>query len=110
MSEIIIDIGWRQTICDVKEYVPRIVREFYANLSEDVDSKGKPEFQRVFMRGHVYDFSPKVICDYLKISLYDLSDFEKDYDMDVVASELLSMDTKRPGKKTLKVFEICWLA
>ena len=42
VSKIIVDIGWKQTICDVKEYVLRIVSEFYANLSEDVDSEGKP--------------------------------------------------------------------
>ena len=44
MSKIIGDIGWRQTACDVNEYVPRIVREFFANLSEDVYNEGKPEF------------------------------------------------------------------
>ena len=44
---------------------------------------------------------------YLKIPLYDFDDFDKDYDMDVVASELLSMDTKwLPGKKTFKVFDL----
>ena len=103
MSKIIIDIGWRQTVCEVKEYVPRIIREFYANLSEDANSKGKPEFQKVFVRGHLYDFSPKVIYDYLKILLYD---FDKDYDMDVVASELPSMDNKWLGKKALKVSDL----
>ena len=103
VSKIIIDIGWRQTVCDVKEYVPSIVREFYANLSEDVDSEGKPEFQKVFVRGHVYDFSSKIICDYLKILLYD---FQKDYDMNVIAFELLGMGIKWPRKKTLKVFNL----
>ena len=58
-------------------YVPKIVREFYANLFEDVDSAGKPEFQKVFVKGHVYYFSPNAICDYLKIPLYDFDDFEK---------------------------------
>ena len=44
VRKIIIDIRRRQTICDVKEYVHRIVREFYAHLSEDVDHEGKLEF------------------------------------------------------------------
>ena len=34
------------------------------------------------------------------------NDFEKDYDMDLVASKLLGMDTKWPGKKTLKVSDL----
>ena len=90
VSKIIVDIGWRQTVCDVKENVPRIIREFYANLSEDVDSEGKLEFQKVFVRGHAYEFD----------------NFEKDCDMDVTASELLSMNGKWPGKKTLKVSDL----
>ena len=103
VSKIIVYIGWRQTVCDIKEYVPRIVKQFYANLSKDVDSEVKPEFQKVFVRCHVYDFSTKIICDYFKIPLYDFDDFEKYYDIDVIAFELLGMDSKWPRKKTLKV-------
>ena len=58
------------------------------------------------MRDRVYDFSPKVICDYLKIPLYDFDDFEKDYHMDAIAFELLGMNSKWPGKKTLKVSDL----
>ena len=99
VSKIIVDIGWRQTVCDVKEYVPRIVREFYANFSDDIDNVGVPAFQKVFVRVHVYEISPKIICDFLKIPLYD---FEKDYDMDIVATELLGIESKRPGIKLLR--------
>ena len=60
----------------------------------------------MFARGHVYDFSPKVICDYLKIPLYDFDDFEKDYDIDAVTSKLLGLDTKWLVKKTLKVSDL----
>ena len=83
----------------MKEYVPRIVREFYANLSEDVDSEEKPEFQKVFVKGHVYEFFPKAICDYLKISLYDFDDFDKHYNMDDVATELLGIESKVAWKE-----------
>ena len=44
MSKIIVDIGWGQTVCDVKEYILRIVKEFYANFFDDIDSVGKPAF------------------------------------------------------------------
>ena len=44
VSKIIVDIG-----CDVKEYVPRIGRKFYAHLSYDIDNVGKPTFQKVFI-------------------------------------------------------------
>ena len=103
VSKIIVDNGRKQTVCDVKEYVPRIVKEFYTNLSEDVDCEGKSGFQKVFVRSHVFEFSPKIICDFLKIPLYN---FEKHYDMDTVATELLGIDSKWPGKKTLTVFDL----
>ena len=71
VSKNIIDNEWKQILC-VKEFVPRIVREFYANLFEDVDCEGKPTFQKVFLRGHVYEFSPKVIYDFFENSLISL--------------------------------------
>ena len=102
VSKIIIDTSWRQIVCDVKEYIPRIIREFYANLSEDVDSEDKPEFQKVFVRGYVYDFSPKVICHYLKIPLMILMILRKIMTW-MLASELLGIETKWHWKKTFKV-------
>ena len=53
-------------IPSVKGYVPRIVREFVANLSKDIDCEGKPAFRKVFIRLHLYKFSPKVMCDFIK--------------------------------------------
>ena len=67
---------------------------------------GKPTFQKVFVKDHGYEFSPKVICEFLNIPLCDFDDFDKDYEMDVVATSLLGIDSKWPRKKTLKVSEL----
>ena len=63
-------------------------------------------FRKFFVKGHVYEISPKIICDFLKIPLYDFDDFEKDYDMDAIATKFLGIESKWPGKKTLKVSDL----
>ena len=47
-----------------------------------------------------------MLCDFLNILLFNFDDFDKDYDIDVVAIELLSIDSKWPGNKTLKVSDL----
>ena len=42
--------------------------------------------------------------DYLNIILYDFDDFDKEYDMDVVATELLGTNSKWPAKWCAKSF------
>ena len=68
--------------------------------------KRKATFREVFVRGHVYEFFSKVVCDFLKLPLFDFDYFEKEYDIDMVATKLLGIETKWPAKKVLKVFDL----
>ena len=43
------------------------MHEFYANLSENIVVEGDNQFERVFVRRHIYEFSPRVISEYLNI-------------------------------------------
>ena len=43
----------------------------------------------MFLRGHVYEFSPRVVSEYLNISIREDFVFEKDYVVDDVPFELL---------------------
>ena len=54
----------------------------------------------------MYDFSPKVLCDFLNIPLFDFDDFDKKYDMDVIAIKLLDIDSMWHAKKTFKVSDL----
>ena len=54
----------------------------------------------------MYKFFPKAMCEFLSIPLFDFDDFDKDYDMDALATELFDIDSKRSEKKTLKVSEL----
>ena len=55
------DREWIHTISDVKTFILGVVHEFYANLSEIVDVLDSLEFEKVYVRGHVYEFLPKAI-------------------------------------------------
>ena len=67
----------------------KVVHEFYANLIENIFVPREKEFEKVYVRAYVYDFSPKVICNYLNTPYFDLNENKKDYVRDDVASELL---------------------
>ena len=82
VRKILVDNEWLKYVIEIEGYVPRVVKEFYANLSEHIDFLGKPTYRKVYFRGHVYEFFPKVICDYLKIPLFNLDEFEKEYHID----------------------------
>ena len=58
------------------------------------------------MRGHVYDFSPSVINEYLNIPIPENFNFEKDYVLDDVASELLGHKTNWPRTHVLRVVDL----
>ncbi|VFQ66827.1 unnamed protein product [Cuscuta campestris] len=46
-------------------YVKKVIQEFYCNLSESCVTKDDPSYQKVFVRGKLYDFSPSVINSFL---------------------------------------------
>lgn len=106
IRKIIVDHKWDSTVTNIEEYVPRIMQEFYANLYENVDNKENVKYRKVYVRGHIYKFSLKDICDFLKIHLYDFDDFDKEYDMDKVASELLGVESVWLEANLLKVPEM----
>ena len=55
------DRKWLKTVSSIKGFVLRIVHEIYANLSDQVDNKGHSCIGKVYVKGHAYDFSPRII-------------------------------------------------
>lgn len=45
-----------------------VVREFYANLSTSCGDLDSPRFGKVYIRGQVYSFYPKLINDLFGLS------------------------------------------
>ena len=104
-KKIIADREWIHIVSDVKGFIPNVVHEFYANLSENGDVAESLEFEKVYVCCHVYEFSPKAICEYLKIPMYSFNEFDKTYNMDGVASELLMTKSSWPKSNSLSAVE-----
>ena len=68
--------------------------------------EGEEQFEKAFVRGHVYDFSPRVISEYLNIPILENFNFERDYVLDDVASELLGHKTDWPRTNVLRVADL----
>ena len=68
--------------------------------------KGDDQFEKVFVRGHVYDFLPRVISEYLNISIPENFNFERDYVLDIIAFELLGHKTDWLRTNVLRVADL----
>ena len=108
MQKIIEDREWIHIDYDVKGFIPSVVHEFYASLSENVDMAESLEFEKVYTSCHLYEFSLKVICEYLKIPMFSFNEFDKTYNMNGVALELfgtkftwLKNNSLRPAEITI---------
>ena len=69
--------GWGPTISNIPRFVTKVVHEFYANLSDNIVVEGEDQYEKVFVRGHIYEFSQMVICEYLNISIPESFNFVK---------------------------------
>ena len=99
-----------------------MVHEFYANLSDNIVVQGEDQFEKFFVRGHIYEFSPGVICEYLNttipenftlviyeylnITIPENFTFEKDYALDGVEIELLRYKCVWPKTNVLRVADL----
>ena len=102
VQDIIEDKEWIYTVSNLKGFIPSVVHEFYVNLSKNVDVTKSLEFEKVYVHGHVYVFSPRAICEYLKILMYSFNEFDKTYNMGGFASELLGTKSSWPKNNSLR--------
>ena len=77
--------------CHTSLYLPDVVREFYANWNSSITNPGSKWYKKIWVRGHVYKFSPEAINEFLP---YDGGDFavkdqpswdEEEHDLDHLA-------------------------
>ena len=89
VQKIIEERGWESTVSNVPRFVTKVVNEYYANLNDNIAVPGEIFFWKVYVRGHIYDFSPRASCTYLNIFVLDVDQNEKEYVLDDVVTELL---------------------
>ena len=89
VQKLIENRSWESAISNIPRFITKVVHESYANLSDNIVVQGKAQFEKVFVKGHVYKFSPRVISEYFNIPIPGNFNFEKEYVLDDVATELL---------------------
>ena len=57
------------TVTMAKQFNKEIVMEFYANLMSNIFVAKSPNFHKVTIRSFIFDFSPKLISDYLNYKI-----------------------------------------
>ena len=82
------------------------MHEFYANFSDNILIQREPQFEKVFVRGHIYEFSPSALYEYLNITIPEDFDFEKDYVLDDIATEILGYKCVWPKANVLRVTDL----
>ncbi|XP_062081184.1 uncharacterized protein LOC133785989 [Humulus lupulus] len=81
---------WVGSLVKLSGYVERVVKEFYANLTHDVLDPKSPHFEKVYVRGQWYSFTPKDIAITLQIPIATVEDQAAEtLDRDEVLSELV---------------------
>ena len=76
-----------------KPYNRVIMQEFYANLKKEIFDDTSPFYERVYVRGHMFEFSLLLISSMLNCPLMNSSrkkELDLNFDMHKVAVELTS--------------------
>lgn len=51
--QLLESVNMMETVTKPKPFVAAVVYEFYENLSSRISVEGSPQFQKVYVRGHV---------------------------------------------------------
>ncbi|KAL2525203.1 putative S-locus lectin protein kinase family protein [Abeliophyllum distichum] len=73
LGDVIERNKWEKFVATPRVAYVEIVKEFYANIHDNLDNPEHPNYQQVYMRGQYIPFSPLVILRY-----YGLDDTEND--------------------------------
>ena len=84
VEKIVSEKGRESTMSNIPRFVTKVVHEFHANLSDNILVEGEDEFEKVFVRGHMYEFSLRVISEYLNITIPENFNYERDYVLDML--------------------------
>ncbi|XP_062103913.1 uncharacterized protein LOC133815040 [Humulus lupulus] len=103
------DRKWTGSLVKFTGFVDRIVKEFYANLTNEIIEPKSPLYYIVFVRGHWFSFSPQDIAHALHLPL----DVEDDDDLatldkDTVITELVGQKMVWPSNTVISVSNLTY--
>ncbi|XP_062080601.1 uncharacterized protein LOC133785370 [Humulus lupulus] len=103
------DRQWTGSLVKFSGFVDRIVKEFYANITNEIIEPSSPLYNKVFVRGHWFSFSPQDIALALHLPL----DVEDDVDgvsldKDMVITELVGQKMVWPSNTVISVSNLTY--
>ena len=64
VEKIVCERGWESTVLYIPRFVTNAVYQFYANLSDNILVAREDQFEKVAVKGCVYEFSLRIISEY----------------------------------------------
>ncbi|XP_062119342.1 uncharacterized protein LOC133833100 [Humulus lupulus] len=98
------DRQWTGSLVKFSGFVDRIVKEFYANITNEIIEPSSPLYNKVFVRGHWFSFSPQDIALALHLPLTVEDDVDgASLDKDMVITELFATTNWKPTSHTATI-------
>ncbi|XP_062114193.1 uncharacterized protein LOC133825243 [Humulus lupulus] len=103
------DRKWTGSLVKFTGFVDRIVKEFYANLTNEIIEPKSPLYCKVFVRGHCFSFSPQDIAHALHLPL-DVEDDDvlATLDKDTVITKLVGQKMVWPSNTVILVSNLTY--
>ncbi|XP_062094277.1 uncharacterized protein LOC133800335 [Humulus lupulus] len=103
------DRQWTGSLVKFSGFVDRIVKEFYANLTNEIIEPSSPLYNKVFVRGHWFSFSPQDIALALHLPLDVEDDVDSaSLDRDMVITELVGQKMVWPSNTVISVSNLTY--
>ncbi|XP_062080246.1 uncharacterized protein LOC133785002 [Humulus lupulus] len=103
------DRKWTGSLVKFTSFVDRIVKEFYANLTNEIIDPKSPLYCKVYVRGHWFSFSLQDIAEALHLPL-DVEDDDDlaSLDKDAVITELVGQKMVWPSNTIISVTNLTY--
>ncbi|XP_062104339.1 uncharacterized protein LOC133815523 [Humulus lupulus] len=103
------DRKWTGSLVKFIGFVDRIVKEFYANLTNEIIEPKSPLYCKVFVRGHWFSFSPQDIAHALHLPL-DVKDDDDlaTLDKDTIITELVGQKMVWPSNTVISISNLTY--
>ncbi|XP_062103742.1 uncharacterized protein LOC133814847 [Humulus lupulus] len=103
------DRQWTGSLVKYSGFVDRIVKELYANLTNEIIEPSSPLYNKVFVRGHWFSFSPQDIALALHLPLDVEDDVDgASLDKDMVITELVGQKMVWPSNTVISVSNLTY--
>ena len=87
--------------------VDQLVKEFYANITDDIFDPKSDLFGKVYLRGHCFDFSPKEIASAMGLPVGIKTD-EIEVDKDIALSEIVGQKVTWAPSTTVTIGDLSY--